>query len=254
MIIIRMSGGLGNQMFQYALYLKLKALGRDVCFDDVSQYDAEAFRNSGQKRRPKHLRVFGIRYPKASREELIRITDAAMDLPSRLRRRVCGRRSLEKTDQDFIFDPSFLEGTEGYYCGCFQSPRYFAGEEAAVRKAFTFPPDLLEIPEGTEKKERRILEQAARYAQRIQEAGGNGGSTAIHLRFGDYVDKGDIYGGICTDAYYNTAIRKLKDKCPDMTFFVFSNDEEKAGGVDPLPGGAAGESRPGALRAGKGKR
>lgn len=229
MIIIRMSGGLGNQMFQYALYLKLKALGRDVCFDDVSQYDAEAFRNSDQKRRPKHLRVFGIRYPKASREDLIRITDAAMDLPSRLRRKVCGRRSLEKTDQDFIFDPSFLEGTEGYYCGCFQSPRYFEGEEEAVRKAFAFPPDLLELPRDAEKKERRILEQAAHYAQRIRSAGENGGSTAIHLRFGDYVDKGDIYGGICTDAYYNTAIRKLKAKCPDMTFFVFSNDEEKAG-------------------------
>lgn len=229
MIIIRMSGGLGNQMFQYALYLKLKALGRDVCFDDVSQYDAEAFRNSDQKRRPKHLRVFGIRYPKASREDLIRITDAAMDLPSRLRRKVCGRRSLEKTDQDFIFDPSFLEETEGYYCGCFQSPRYFEGEEEAVRKAFAFPPDLLELPRDAEKKERRILEQAAHYAQRIRSAGENGGSTAIHLRFGDYVDKGDIYGGICTDAYYNTAIRKLKAKCPDMTFFVFSNDEEKAG-------------------------
>ncbi len=229
MIIIRMSGGLGNQMFQYALYLKLKALGRDVCFDDVSQYDAEAFRKSDQKRRPKHLRVFGIRYPKASQEDLIRITDAAMDLPSRLRRKVSGRRSLEKTDQDFIFDPSFLEETEGYYCGCFQSPRYFEGEEEAVRKAFAFPPDLLELPKDAEKKERRILEQAAHYAQRIRSAGENGGSTAIHLRFGDYVDKGDIYGGICTDAYYNTAIRKLKAKCPDMTFFVFSNDEEKAG-------------------------
>ncbi len=229
MIIIRMSGGLGNQMFQYALYLKLKALGRDVCFDDVSQYDAEAFRKSDQKRRPKHLRVFGIRYPKASREDLIRITDAAMDLPSRLRRKVSGRRSLEKTDQDFIFDPSFLEETEGYYCGCFQSPRYFEGEEEAVRKAFAFPPDLLELPKDAEKKERRILEQAAHYAQRIRSAGENGGSTAIHLRFGDYVDKGDIYGGICTDAYYNTAIRRLKAKCPDMTFFVFSNDEEKAG-------------------------
>lgn len=229
MIIIRMSGGLGNQMFQYALYLKLKALGRDVCFDDVSQYDAEAFRNSDQKRRPKHLRVFGIRYPKASREDLIRITDAAMDLPSRLRRKVSGRRSLEKTDQDFIFDPSFLEETEGYYCGCFQSPRYFEGEEEAVRKAFAFPPDLLELPKDAEKKERRILEQAAHYAQRIRSAGENGGSTAIHLRFGDYVDKGDIYGGICTDAYYNTAIRRLKAKCQNMTFFVFSNDEEKAG-------------------------
>ncbi len=229
MIIIRMSGGLGNQMFQYALYLKLRALGRDVCFDDTSQYDEEVFRHSDQKRRPKHLRVFGIRYPKASREALIRITDSAMDLPSRVRRKLQGRKSLEKDDQDFIFDPSFLEIEEGYLCGGFQSPKYFAGEEEAVRRAFTFPPDLLEVLGDADKKERRMKEQAARYAQRIREAGESGGSTAIHLRFGDYVNKGDVYGGICTDAYYNTAIQRLKDKNPDMTFFVFSNDEEKAG-------------------------
>ena len=229
MIIIRMSGGLGNQMFQYALYLKLKALGRDVSFDDTSQYDEKAFENSDQKRRPKHLRVFGIHYPKASREALIRMTDSAMDLQSRVRRKVCGRKSLEKKDQDFLYDPTFLEETEGYYCGCFQSPKYFAGEEEEVRKAFTFPPDLLEIPKDADKKERRILEQAARYAERIQSANEDGGSTAIHLRFGDYVAKGDIYGGICTDAYYNTAIRRLKEKSSRMTFFVFSNDEEKAG-------------------------
>ena len=65
MIIIRMSGGLGNQMFQYALYLKLRSLGREVCFDDKSQYDEETFRNSSQKRRPKHLDIFGITYPSA---------------------------------------------------------------------------------------------------------------------------------------------------------------------------------------------
>ena len=33
MNIIRMTGGLGNQMFQYALYLKLKEMGREVKFD-----------------------------------------------------------------------------------------------------------------------------------------------------------------------------------------------------------------------------
>ncbi len=229
MIIIRMSGGLGNQMFQYALYLKLKALGRDVCFDDASQYDKEAFKNSDQKRRPKHLRIFGIHYPKVSQEDLTCMTDSSMNVSSRIRRKLTGRKSLEKRDEDFVYDPGFLEETEGYYCGCFQSPRYFAGEEAAVRKAFTFPPDLLEIPGDANKKERRILEQAAHYAERIRKANENGGSAAIHLRFGDYVDKGDIYGGICTDAYYNTAIQKLKDKSSEMTFFVFSNDEEKAG-------------------------
>ena len=38
MNIIRMTGGLGNQMFQYALYLKLKEMGREVKFDDVKEY------------------------------------------------------------------------------------------------------------------------------------------------------------------------------------------------------------------------
>ena len=35
MVIIQLAGGLGNQMFQYALYLQLKELGREVKIDDV---------------------------------------------------------------------------------------------------------------------------------------------------------------------------------------------------------------------------
>ena len=38
MNVIRMSGGIGNQMFQYALYLKLRSLGKEVKFDDVMEY------------------------------------------------------------------------------------------------------------------------------------------------------------------------------------------------------------------------
>ena len=33
MIIIEASGGLGNQMFQYALYKKLESLNKNVVFD-----------------------------------------------------------------------------------------------------------------------------------------------------------------------------------------------------------------------------
>ena len=39
MIIIRMTGGLGNQMFQYALYLKLRAMGKEVKMDDFTEYE-----------------------------------------------------------------------------------------------------------------------------------------------------------------------------------------------------------------------
>lgn len=237
MIIIRMSGGLGNQMFQYALYRKLRLLGREVSFDDKSQYDAETFKNSAQKRRPKRLDVFGITYETAEPDELTRLTDSSMNPADRIRRKLTGRKSLEKCDRDFMFDPSFLEETEGYFCGGFQSPKYFAGAEEEIRKAFTFPEGLLVPKEGAGRQEKKMLEQTASYAERIEEANregelrgiSRGGSASIHLRFGDYVDKGDIYGGICTDAYYNTAISELKKLDPGMTFFVFSNDEEKAG-------------------------
>ena len=237
MIIIRMSGGLGNQMFQYALYLKLKQLGRKVVFDDESQYDPEAFKNSSQKRRTKCLNIFGITYETAGREELERLTDGAMDLPSRVRRKLFGRKSMEKDDRDFVFDPSFLEMTEGYFCGGFQSPRYFEGAQSEVRKAFSFPENFLNPRKDSSRQEQKILEQSSGYVMRIQDANRaaavrgvpSGGSASIHLRFGDYVNKGDIYGGICTDAYYDMALRRLKERDPEMTFFVFSNDEEKAG-------------------------
>ena len=42
MIGIRMEGGLGNQMFQYALFLQLRALGRDVYMDDTAGYENQA--------------------------------------------------------------------------------------------------------------------------------------------------------------------------------------------------------------------
>ena len=34
MVIIKINGGLGNQMFQYALYLKFIALGKEAYVDD----------------------------------------------------------------------------------------------------------------------------------------------------------------------------------------------------------------------------
>ena len=40
MIIVKLSGGLGNQMFEYALYLSLLSRGKEVKIDDSSDYRA----------------------------------------------------------------------------------------------------------------------------------------------------------------------------------------------------------------------
>lgn len=87
MNIIRMTGGLGNQMFQYALYLKLKTQGKEVKFDDKAEYEKE-------NARPILLWAFGIEYPVASKEEIIAITDGDMRVFHRIRRKISGRKSM----------------------------------------------------------------------------------------------------------------------------------------------------------------
>lgn len=211
MIVIRMSGGLGNQMFQYALFIKLQAMGRQVCFDDWSEYEHQA--DTGV-RRPIRLSVFGIDYPRAERELVRTMTDSEMNAKSRIRRKIRGRHSLEKHDRDLVFDPSFLETEEGYFCGCFQSEKYFADVKDKVREAFSFPESIWQ-----EEPERAAL------AEQMQKED----SVAVHLRFGDYLDKAETYGGICTPAYYEGAVRQIRERLGEQVhFYVFSNDERKA--------------------------
>ena len=102
MNIIRMTGGLGNQMFQYALYLKLRAMGREVKFDDVTEYRVP-------DARPIMLWVFGISYPKASAVEINQITDGFLKLSHRIRRKLFGRKSLEYHERDCNFDRQVLD-------------------------------------------------------------------------------------------------------------------------------------------------
>lgn len=226
MIIIRMSGGLGNQMFQYALYLKLVSLGREVCFDDITEYTTVTDDGRVRERRPKMLGVFGINVPKVRQEDLIRMTDSDLRLSSRIRRKITGRKSKLLHDQDFHFDPEFLRVEDGYFAGCFQSPLYFAGVEEKVRRAFTFPENILDGQERAQAVRQQILEPSGEGACRAPYAACD--SASIHLRFGDYLDNQKLYGGICTDAYYDAAVRYLTERCRGIRFFVFSNDETRA--------------------------
>ena len=93
MIIIRMTGGLGNQMFQYALYLKLCSMGREVKFDDITEYELD-------NARPVMLWAFGLTYPRADQEEINKITDGFLNLSHRIRRKLFGRKSLEYQEKD----------------------------------------------------------------------------------------------------------------------------------------------------------
>lgn len=212
MIIIRMTGGLGNQMFQYALYLKLRAMGKEVKMDDFTEYE-------GREARPLSLWAFGIEYDRASREELCRMTDGFLDPVSRIRRKLFGRKSLEYMEKDCNFDPEILNRDPAYLTGYFQSEKYFADIEEEVRQAFRFSERIWEgIPS-------QLLERIRSYEQQIKTTM----AVSVHIRRGDYLQNEEAYGGICTEQYYKTAIEYVGKRQQDASFFVFTNDPDYAG-------------------------
>ena len=207
MVIIRMSGGLGNQMFQYALYLKLRAQGKEVLFDDINEYRHD-------KARPIMLSIFGINYPRATWEQIIKLTDGSLKIVDRIRRKLTGRKTMEYHECGFFFDEEVLRRNPAYLSGVFQSELYFKNISETVRETYRFPAlEDMHLPE-------ELLRQMQEYRTRIM----NTESVSIHIRRGDYLVAEEVYGNICTNEYYEAAVNYILDKKPDTTFYLFSND------------------------------
>ena len=200
LVVVQLSGGMGNQMFQYALYLQLKALGRNVKIDDKTEYE-------GSNARPIRLSVFGAGYAIPSEDEMTALTDSYMDMVSRVRRKLTGRQTAEYAEKNQLFDPEVLKKERAYLVGCWQSEKYFRERKEQVREAFTF-------------KDLSLSPQMKAYERQMQ----NTNSVSLHIRRGDYLQVSEVYGGICTEAYYEKAMKYMEEKIPDCHFFVFTND------------------------------
>ena len=220
MIIVQLSGGLGNQMFQYALYLALDAEGREVRIDEVTEYDERE-----KQRHPELVEDFGAQLPSyriATREEIVALTDSYMDFLSRVRRKLTGRRTkLYAERKPYVFDPAVLGLTEAYLTGCWQSERYFAAVRQKVRQAFSM--EGVRLTGRRREYERMIL--AAEDALRTV-------PVSMHIRRGDYLNRQDIYGGICTEEYYRRAMAQMEEalrrRGERPQYFVFTNDPDWA--------------------------
>ena len=199
--VIQLSGGMGNQMFQYALYLQLKALGRNVKIDDKTEYIGR------DNARPIRLSVFDAKYQVPGEVEMTCLTDSYLDIVSKIRRKLTGRKTAEYKEKSQLFDPEVLKKDRAYLVGCWQSEKYFSNIKEEVRKAFTFK-NIILSPKMQE------------YERKMQETD----SVSLHIRRGDYLEVSDVYGGICTPEYYQKAMKQMEAWHPDCHFFVFTND------------------------------
>ncbi len=203
-VVIKLKGGMGNQMFQYAfgraLALNAKNYGQDLkILHDVTAYTDP---NKKDTRRPYYLDLLNTKAEIASDEVALEARNP-YGIFSKILRKVANKMHIGNTA---AYVPSLLQPTyKGYYEGYWQSEKYFLPLAEEIRNEFT-----LKAPLGTAAK--KAYEQIA----------ADPNSVSIFYRRTDYV--GDKTFDIGEQDYQQRAIAKMRELVPNMKLYVMSDD------------------------------
>lgn len=198
MRLIKMTGGLGNQMFIYAFYMDMKRRFPKTYIDlsDMVHYNA----HNGYELN----KVFNI------------VSDE-----------FCINQGLKKA-MEFCFFKTIIERKQNlqtlevyrrsfcwpliYFKGFYQSERYFSDIIPDIRKTFQF--DVQKANLQTRSLANTITDDSH--------------AVAIHVRRGDYLYPKFLksVGGVCSLEYYTRAIHRMQDIDAKAHFYVFSDDTE----------------------------
>ncbi len=202
---VKLSDGLGNQMFQYAAGLALaERLGAElVCDTGHYHYKDRGDRGLG-------LEAFGIelRIERVPPFKPLRHLAMALGLKHAPFRRAATFRHREN------FDPAFLELTAPIaLTGYFQSWRFFDGYESRMRQVFDT--GRLATP---------------RLASLTAEIAAARNPVAVHVRRGDYLKDAQsiAFFGVLGGNYYDAARHALEARVEAPTYFLFSDEIDRA--------------------------
>ncbi len=199
LVSVQLSGGIGNQMFQYAA---ARALAKRLCAPlqlDLSFFDRKRHRSY-------ELDFFTLaphhRVGNPSATQLVRLR---VPLIHGLKR-VMGRQLPTYHEPHFHFDPAFERlQAPVHLVGHFQSARYFDDCAELVQREL-FPPvptDLL--------------------SHKVAKAMARSESCSLHVRRGDYIQnsKNKALFTMLDSSYYISALKYLPEGC---VVYVFSDD------------------------------
>ena len=202
MIVARIEGGLGNQLFQYAFGTQLASIHNTDLILDLSAYDSQ----------PQHgylLDRFCITSRELSPQERKRI-------PARYqndRRAVfplisLGRKEFRRQrERPFGFAEKYLSiPDDSYLAGYWQSERFFRGVESNIRNQF------------------RLRSPMSLESSRLREKMMSTSSIALHFRRGDYITTTPMSVRNLSLSYYKECVHSQLEKRPDSEAYVFSND------------------------------
>lgn len=208
MIITKIGGGLGNQMFQYALGRVLSIRNNDVLKLDITAFS----HISENKYSVRHFELdhFSIAGDIATEEEISRIKYPLKTISRYLR----GVRARLFKDTNIRFDPKVLERKGDIYLdGYWQSEQYFMDHAEIIRKDFTpsnpLSPQALSVLTGIRNQETAV---------------------SLHIRRGDNAYNADSmkkFGMPATDYYINaTKVITESIGTQEIHLYIFSDDIE----------------------------
>jgi hypothetical protein len=209
LIIVNIIGGLGNQMFQYAM---ARVLAKKLCVPlhiSTDLFHGYKFHNGYELQR-----VFGIDVPIAKRDELKSIIGWQQ---SPVFRKYFGRPSLSVfLNQNWCNEPHFnfwpkINSIQNrtYLHGYWQSERYFDAEVELIRTDFKFS-----MPWSAEDK-------AVYSRMKVRP------SVSLHVRRKDYLlPQNRKVFAICDVDYYRAAISLISERIKDVRFYVFTDSPD----------------------------
>ena len=201
MIIIKLQGGLGNQMFQYAMGRSLSLRHKTLL-----KFDSSYLKSANQSGRFLEIDAFKIKIEETTKNEIARYCGTRPKIFDRLRRDNHKKHIIETPD---AFNPKIIEKSDGYFEGHWNSEKYFKDHENAIRWDF---------------KLKNPLSPKAQEMQ--QEIANSKNAVSVHIRRGDYVSIqkiADVHGTLPM-SYYETACDKILANAPDAKFFISSDD------------------------------
>lgn len=206
-IIIKLQGGLGNQMFQYALANVLAQKNSVKVYLDNSFFSLKE-KSIGFTPRNFELDIFNNAYSEISSSEVSSFYH--LSFFNKIKRKFKFNYPKIYNEHVFGFNQSVLDVKAPVYLnGYFQSSKYFIGYEDVIRNLFTFRIHELDILN-------KILLRKIKVTNTI----------SVHIRRGDYVEDKitQQFHGNCGMEYYLEAIGLLMERYVNFTLVFFSDD------------------------------
>src|SRR3989344_6898264 len=200
MIITKLNGGLGNQMFQYATGKRLAIKNNTELKIDNTEYQVNNYRAYG-------LNNFNIIENIATQSEIAKIKKKGWFKIIDNLKSYCKRSTINHYGYDF--DPNILKIKNNTYLdGNWQNEKYFLDTRKEIVKDFT-----LKNPIDN------------KYADLIGQIK-NTNSVSVHIRRGDYITNkkfSKVYN-LLDEKYYQKSVKFITEKISYPHFFIFSDD------------------------------